>query len=269
MIDKYYDFKALYSQKACLVEPVLFLPYIATFSAAYRRTALETVGLFDSQFIADEDVDLSWRVCLKGYQLSYVPQALVYHIYLNKVRVFLKKFFEYGYSETYLLYKYAGLIKKPLLSYSECFIFLFGQLKLIREFLITIFTNKKNIGRTSPVLDFIRNMAFFSGRLLGLIRLKLRITKITQQPYPDNKLIRGIVNGEIIITDTNKDFCYRLNKTATKIWLLLRQYKSISEITDIIADEYEVNKGELRDDINSLINEFASAGFALDNRKFN
>lgn len=50
-------------------------------SALYRREMLEQIGLFDEDFFAYyEDVDLSWRARLFGWQCMYVPGSIVYHI---------------------------------------------------------------------------------------------------------------------------------------------------------------------------------------------
>ena len=49
-------------------------------SAAYRKSMLEEIGLFDDDFFfLLEDVDLSWRAQLAGYKVLYVPTAVVYH----------------------------------------------------------------------------------------------------------------------------------------------------------------------------------------------
>ncbi len=49
-------------------------------SAAYRKSMLEQIGLFDDDFFfLLEDVDLSWRAQLAGYKVLYVPTAVVYH----------------------------------------------------------------------------------------------------------------------------------------------------------------------------------------------
>lgn len=49
-------------------------------AALYRRAALETVGLFDADFVAYlEDVDLAWRIRIGGYRASFAPDAIVYH----------------------------------------------------------------------------------------------------------------------------------------------------------------------------------------------
>ncbi|MGE3270331.1 MAG: glycosyltransferase family 2 protein [Chloroflexota bacterium] len=50
-------------------------------AAAYRRSMLEDVGSFeDNFFMYCEDVDLSFRSQLLGYQCIYVPTAVVYHM---------------------------------------------------------------------------------------------------------------------------------------------------------------------------------------------
>jgi GT2 family glycosyltransferase len=52
---------------------------------AYRKSALERVRLFEREYFDEdffaywEDVDLSWRLQLAGYQCVYVPDAVIYH----------------------------------------------------------------------------------------------------------------------------------------------------------------------------------------------
>lgn len=49
-------------------------------AAAYRRTLLEDIGLFDEDLIAYcEDVDLNLRARLAGHRCYFVPGARVYH----------------------------------------------------------------------------------------------------------------------------------------------------------------------------------------------
>ncbi|TVM04110.1 MAG: glycosyltransferase family 2 protein [Candidatus Brocadia sp. WS118] len=50
-------------------------------AAMYRKVLFERIGLFDEDFWAFfEDVDLSFRAQLAGFQCLYVPTAMVYHI---------------------------------------------------------------------------------------------------------------------------------------------------------------------------------------------
>jgi GT2 family glycosyltransferase len=49
-------------------------------SAAYRRAMLDEIGFLDDDFFFScEDVDLGWRAQLAGWQVLYVPTAVVYH----------------------------------------------------------------------------------------------------------------------------------------------------------------------------------------------
>lgn len=46
----------------------------------YRRAMLESIGLFDEDFVAYyEDLDLAWRARLAGWQARYAPRSVVFH----------------------------------------------------------------------------------------------------------------------------------------------------------------------------------------------
>jgi GT2 family glycosyltransferase len=49
-------------------------------AAAYRRSMLEDVGFLDPEFFMTfEDLDLSFRGQLQGYECIFIPRAIVYH----------------------------------------------------------------------------------------------------------------------------------------------------------------------------------------------
>jgi GT2 family glycosyltransferase len=49
-------------------------------AALLRKAALEDVGLFDERyFMYYEDMDLSWRLRLRGWKVVYVPESVVEH----------------------------------------------------------------------------------------------------------------------------------------------------------------------------------------------
>jgi GT2 family glycosyltransferase len=53
----------------------------------YRRHMLEHIGFLDPDFfMIYEDVDLSFRAQLAGYDCVYVPQAVVYHRYRSTLK---------------------------------------------------------------------------------------------------------------------------------------------------------------------------------------
>ncbi len=49
-------------------------------AAAYRRTLIDEIGFLDDDFyFSCEDVDMGWRAQLAGWEVLYVPAAVVYH----------------------------------------------------------------------------------------------------------------------------------------------------------------------------------------------
>lgn len=57
----------------------IFAPCAA--AALYSRAALEEVGGFDERYFCyHEDVDLAFRLRLRGHRCWYVPQAVVHHV---------------------------------------------------------------------------------------------------------------------------------------------------------------------------------------------
>ena len=51
-------------------------------AAAYRRLMLDDVGFLDNDFfMTTEDIDLSFRAQLRGYECWMIPSAIVYHRY--------------------------------------------------------------------------------------------------------------------------------------------------------------------------------------------
>ena len=57
-------------------------------AAAYRRTMLQEIGLFDPDFfLIYEDVDLAFRAQLNGFTCMYLPEAVVYHRYRASIGV--------------------------------------------------------------------------------------------------------------------------------------------------------------------------------------
>jgi GT2 family glycosyltransferase len=49
-------------------------------AAAYRRSMLEDIGFLDPEFfLTFEDLDLSFRGQLQGYECVFIPRAIVYH----------------------------------------------------------------------------------------------------------------------------------------------------------------------------------------------
>jgi len=70
---------------------------------AFRREALEAIGLFDPRFrVAGDDVDVCWRLQEAGMTLGFCPSAMVWHHARNTVRTYWRQQRGYGRAEALL-----------------------------------------------------------------------------------------------------------------------------------------------------------------------
>lgn len=70
---------------------------VSTGNAAFRRSALESVGCFDPRMRLVEDTDLSFRLIQQGCTLRYVERPVVWHTHPTRWRILLRRKFRYGY----------------------------------------------------------------------------------------------------------------------------------------------------------------------------
>ncbi len=70
---------------------------------AFRKTALEAVGGFDSNFrTAGDDVDICWSLQTAGFKLGFSPAAVVWHHARSTVAAYWKQQYGYGKAEALL-----------------------------------------------------------------------------------------------------------------------------------------------------------------------
>jgi GT2 family glycosyltransferase len=81
--------------------------HIAGCNMAFRREALEKVGLFDPVYrTAGDDVDLCWRLQNAGYTIGFSPAAVVWHYRRNTVRAYMQQQRGYGKAEALVYAKH-------------------------------------------------------------------------------------------------------------------------------------------------------------------
>ncbi|HOW42473.1 MAG TPA: glycosyltransferase family 2 protein [Candidatus Omnitrophota bacterium] len=72
-----------------------------------RRAALEKSGYFDEAFFMyGEDVDLSWRMWLRGFRCVYVPESICEHHFGKTENYRLKRLFYHARNSILLRYAY-------------------------------------------------------------------------------------------------------------------------------------------------------------------
>lgn len=83
-----------------------YVEHISTCNTAYRRKALEQVGLFDEKFYYGYDVDLSYKLRKKGYQLKLLKTISCEHYWKETLLGYLKQQYDVAYARLQIINKY-------------------------------------------------------------------------------------------------------------------------------------------------------------------
>lgn len=166
-------------------------PFIAGCNAMYRRDVFQKAGLFDPHMFL-QDVDMSWRIFLMGYQIKYVSDALVYHKVRDDLISFFTRQFKIFFYKPFLFNKYRKILKNLINRYyielyTKSCIGLFKKLCSLPKSLFI--KNNKEIKIFSIVhITFV--FAMLSGIFLGRIILFFKRRSILSMPvdlYSDLK----------------------------------------------------------------------------------
>lgn len=84
---------------------------------------------------------------------------------------------------------------------------------------------------------------------------------MTIRPAP-NVIVRE-VGHEFVILDIDRGIYYGLQDVAAEIWRALRSGRSIPETVETLLSEYEVERGQLEDDLSRLVDELRDAGLVI------
>ena len=72
------------------------VPFLSNSFAAYRRKALEEIGLFKEDLISTEDTYAGARMLLAGYRIAYAADAMVYHSHNYTLLEEFRRYFDIG-----------------------------------------------------------------------------------------------------------------------------------------------------------------------------
>jgi hypothetical protein len=68
-------------------------------------------------------------------------------------------------------------------------------------------------------------------------------------------LIEAEIDGELVGLHVDNGVCYGFNPTATRIWALLDQPRSVSALCETLAEEFDVAPDAARPDVIALLEE--------------
>ena len=86
--------------------PALSLPYVVGANSGFVTAAVREVGGFDAKFKSGNDVDLCYRLGLRGYQIGLAPAALVLHEDRSTLWAHFRRFRTYAVYQVLLFAKY-------------------------------------------------------------------------------------------------------------------------------------------------------------------
>lgn len=92
--------------------PALHVPYVAGANAGYVTSRLREVGGFDEDLISGNDVDVCYKLGLRGYQIVLVSDAVVEHEDRATVPQHFRRFYRYAVYQVLLYAKYKHISGK-------------------------------------------------------------------------------------------------------------------------------------------------------------
>ena len=141
------------------------LQYAVGCCVGIRRHVLDAVGGWDLTYPADicgDDIELSWRCQLAGYNLGFAPRALVYRRLRSSLRGAAGQSYRYGWS-------------LPMI-YSRFRHIAFGSRAaraLLADSLWTVGTIPRAIVSGQFRRHWLQRSAFLAGRAIGCARLRV------------------------------------------------------------------------------------------------
>jgi hypothetical protein len=68
-------------------------------------------------------------------------------------------------------------------------------------------------------------------------------------------LLETEVDGDVVALDVERGECYGLDAVGTDIWKLLAEDTSISEITDTLLEQYEIDRETCLREVSRIVSE--------------
>lgn len=182
----------LFFNERSIQSNISLLPFITDCNAMYRKNILQKAGLFDPNIFFLQDVDMSWRIFLMGYQIKYVSNALVYNKVWDDLISFFIRQFKIFYYKPFLFNKYRKILKNLISRYyielyTKSYIGLFKKLCSLPK---SLFIRKNKEIKIFSIVHITFVFAMLSGIFLGRIILFFKRRSILSMPvdlYSDLK----------------------------------------------------------------------------------
>jgi hypothetical protein len=74
------------------------------------------------------------------------------------------------------------------------------------------------------------------------------------------EFLEAEVDGELVALHVDKGTCYGFNGSATRIWNLLAEPRSLDQLCDALMDEFDVDHETCRNEVKPVLRELAADG---------
>jgi PqqD family protein of HPr-rel-A system len=74
------------------------------------------------------------------------------------------------------------------------------------------------------------------------------------------EMIETEVDGELVALHIDNGTCYGFNSTATRIWAMIEQPRLLSDLTEELMREYDVDAATCEAQLRELLDELAADG---------
>jgi GT2 family glycosyltransferase len=137
------------------------MPFFLMGNAAIHRSVFDKIGLFDEGFNhGGEEVDFSIRAQLSGYEIGWVPDAIVHYRHRTTLRGLAKQFFDYGQATVRVYARHRDRATLPRTTFGD-----------VARVLWAVIPHAVNVARGSRRRgDWVRLSSFYAGEALESAR---------------------------------------------------------------------------------------------------
>jgi coenzyme PQQ biosynthesis protein PqqD len=77
-------------------------------------------------------------------------------------------------------------------------------------------------------------------------------------PQPAPHIWEGLVDGNLVLFDLNRDYVHVLNATASFVWALCDGAHTVAEIIASLAEQYPAHREQIASDVLDTLERFAA-----------
>lgn len=233
-----------------------FLPWVLSGNTVYRRRALEEAGNFETRLRSCEDVDMAWRILLRGYRLVAVPSARALHLDGNSPPAFIWKSFQYAQGAAQLLAAYRGLGAQSLRSFNR-FSWKLGWEGLVMDALYRV---GYRVGRMRCALGMLPTLP---PRKLALPARAPFVWNDQHLFVINDGIIEWTISDGIMVVHLSKRERYLLTGVSAAIWSAWREGCTHAVTTTTLARRYGVSEQTVFADVEEFVAEASAAGLLV------